>query len=72
MLIYYTANSINVVGLKLQAFESRPNGGMGIYWNLQIGFEEIYICTSSIFFLSVKLTFLVSFLSMLCGWNYSF
>ena len=32
----YTAISINVVGLKLQAFESRPNGGMGIHWNLHI------------------------------------
>ena len=38
----YTAISVNVVGLKLQAFESRPNGGMGIYWNLHISVEEIY------------------------------
>ena len=32
----------NVVGLKLQAHNSRPNGGMGIYWNLHISIEEIY------------------------------
>ena len=32
----------NVVGLKLQAYNSRPNGGMGIYWNLHISIEEIY------------------------------
>ena len=43
-LIYVndTAISINIVGLKLKAFESRPNGGMGIYWNLHISVEEIY------------------------------
>ena len=38
----YTAISINVVGLKLQAYESRPNGGMGIYLHLHISLEEIY------------------------------
>ena len=37
----YTAISINVVGLKLQAYESRPNGGMGIYWNFHISVQEI-------------------------------
>ena len=44
-LIYVndTAISINIVGLKLKAFESRPNGGMGIYWNLHISVEEIYM-----------------------------
>ena len=56
----YTAISINVVRLKLQTFESRPNGGMGIYWNLQISVEEI------------RETFLVSFLSLLRGLEYSF
>ena len=55
----YTAVSINVVGLKLQAYESRPNGGMGIYLHL-------HFCTSSIC-LSFLETFLVSFLSLLCG-----
>ena len=30
------------ITLKLQAFDSRPNGGMGIYWNLHISVEEIY------------------------------
>ena len=38
----YTAISINVVGLKLQAYESRANGGLGIYLNLHISVEEIY------------------------------
>ena len=37
-----TAISVNVVGLKLQAYESRPNDAMGIYWNLNISVEEIY------------------------------
>ena len=35
------AISINLVGIKFQAYESRPNGGMGIYWNLHISVEEI-------------------------------
>ena len=34
--------SINVVGLGLQAYQSRPNGATGIYWNLHISIEEIY------------------------------
>ena len=55
----YTAVSINVVGLKHQAYQSRPNGGMGIYLHL-------HFCTSSIC-LSFLETFLVSFLSLLCG-----
>ena len=38
----YTAISINVVGLNLQTYESRPNGAMGIYCNLHISIEEIY------------------------------
>ena len=70
----YTAISINVVGLKLQAYESRPNGGMGIYWNLHISIEEIYslyLCTWRICF-SFRETFLVSFLLPLCGSHYSF
>ena len=29
----YTAISINVVGLKLQAYVTRPNGGLGIDWS---------------------------------------
>ena len=40
--LWFTAISINVVGLKLQACESRPNGGNVIYWNLNISVEEIY------------------------------
>ena len=28
--------------LKLQAYESRPNGAMGIYCNLHVSVEEIY------------------------------
>ena len=38
----YTAISISVVGVKLLAYKSRLNGGMGIYWNLHISVEEIY------------------------------
>ena len=41
-LVLYTAISINVVGLKLQTFESRPNGCIGIYWNLHVSVEDIY------------------------------
>ena len=37
-----TAISINVVGLNLQTYKSRPNGAMGIYCNLHITIEEIY------------------------------
>ena len=37
----YTAISINVVGLNLQTYKSRPNGAMGIYCNLHITVEEI-------------------------------
>ena len=32
----YTAISINVVGSKLQAYATRPNGGLGIHRNLQM------------------------------------
>ena len=42
MEIRNTAISINVVGLNLQTYESRPNGAMGIYSNLHITIEEIY------------------------------
>ena len=38
----YTAISINVVGLKLQAYATRPNGGLGIHWNLHICVDENY------------------------------
>ena len=37
-----TAISINVVGLNLQTYESRPKGAMGIFCNLHITIEEIY------------------------------
>ena len=30
----YTAISIFVVGSKLPAYATRPNGGLGIHWNL--------------------------------------
>jgi hypothetical protein len=39
----YTAILIITAGLKLQAFESRQNGAMGINWNLHISIEQIYI-----------------------------
>ena len=42
LYVMFTAISINVVGLKLQGYKSRPNGAMGIYWNLHISVEEIY------------------------------
>ena len=55
---HYTAVSINVVGLNLQTYESRPNGAMGIYCNLHITIEKIYkfvFFARGIFvFLSVK------------------
>ena len=44
----YTAISINVVGLKLQAYATRPNGGLGIHWNLHICVDEnnefLFLC----------------------------
>ena len=71
----HTAISINVVGLNLQTYKSRPNGAMGIYFNLHITIEEIYkfvfLHVEYFVFLSVK-PFLVSFLSPLCGLDYSF
>ena len=39
----YTAISINVVGLKRQAYATRPNGGLGIHWNLHIVYSENFI-----------------------------
>ena len=45
-----TAISINVVGLKRQAYATRPNGGLGIHWNLHIVYSENY----KILFLCVK------------------
>ena len=42
LLHLYTAISINVVGLKLQAYATRPNGGLGIHWNLHICVDENY------------------------------
>ena len=45
-----TAISINVVGLKRQAYARRPNGGLGIHWNLHIVYSENY----KILFLCVK------------------
>ena len=38
----YTAISINNVGSKLQAYVTRPNGGLGIHWNLHICVDENY------------------------------
>ena len=46
----YTAISINVVGLKRQAYATRPNGGLGIHLNLHIVYSENY----KILFLCVK------------------
>ena len=40
--VWYTAISINVVGLNLQTYKSRSNGAMGIYCNLHNTIEEIY------------------------------
>ena len=73
----YTAISNNVVGLKLQDYESRPNAAMGIYWNLQISVEEISKFQKFVFLqwsicFSFRETFLVSFLSLFCGSNYFF
>ena len=39
---HHTAISINVVGLKLQVYATRPNGGLGIHWNLHICEDENY------------------------------
>ena len=36
----YTAISIYVVGTKLQAYATRPNGSLGIHWNLHISEDE--------------------------------
>ena len=68
--LQYTAISINVFGLNLQTYKSRPNGAMGIYYNLHITIEEIY----KFVFLHVEYfeTFLVSFLSPLCSLDFSF
>ena len=56
--IVHTAISINVVGLNLQTYKSRPNGAMGIYCNLHITIEEIYkfvfLHVEYFVFLSVK------------------
>ena len=38
----YTAISINDVGSKLQAYATRPNGGLGIHWNLHTCVDENY------------------------------
>ena len=38
----HTAISINIVGLKLQAYATRPNGDLGIHWNLHICIDENY------------------------------
>ena len=47
----YTAISINVVGSKLQAYATRPNGGLGIYWNLHVCVDEnykfLFLCVKS-------------------------
>ena len=44
----HTAISINVVGSKLQAYATRPNGGLGIHWNLHIcvdeNYESLFLC----------------------------
>ena len=46
----HTAISINVVGLNLQAYATRPNGGLGIHWNLHLCVDENY----KLLFLGVK------------------
>ena len=33
---------MKVVGSKLQSYATRPNGGLGIHWNLHIRAVEIY------------------------------
>ena len=40
--ILYTAISIYVVWSKLQAYTTRPNGGLDIHWNLHIGEDQNY------------------------------
>ena len=42
LLTANTAISIYVVGSKLQAYTTRPNGGLGIHWNLHISVDENY------------------------------
>ena len=58
-----TAISINVVGLKRQAYATRPNGGLGIHWNLHIVYSENY----KILFLCVKPELAGSALCLLSG-----
>ena len=38
----FTAISINVVRLKLQAYATRLNGGLGVHWNLHTCVDENY------------------------------
>ena len=35
--------SIYVVGSKLQAYETRQSGGVGIHWNLHIS-DDLFLC----------------------------
>ena len=49
--LVYTAISMNVAGSKLQAYTTRPNGGLGIHWNLHIFADEnykfLFLCAKS-------------------------
>ena len=67
----YTAISINVVGVNLQTYESRPNGAMGIYCNLHITIQEIYkfvfLHVEYLFFFPWNLSCIFSFAVMWFG-----
>ena len=39
---FYTAISINVVASKRQAYATKPNGDLGLHWNLHVCVEENY------------------------------
>ena len=64
--------SITPVRLKFQANMTRPNGGMGAYWNFHIIVEEIFkfvlLHMKYLFFLFLRPVF-VSFLSDCYGLN---
>ena len=66
--------NVSPATLKLQAYESRPNGAMGIYWNLQISVEKIYkfVFLHVEYLFSFRETFPLSFFSLFCGSDHSF
>lgn len=69
----YTAISINDVGKALQAFETRPNGGLRINLNFaqQCG-GNLQVCTfaSEIFVFPLIRPFSVAFPSLLYGFQF--